>query len=83
MTGRTQRERTEIAAIGAVAGLVYALAALCAVVRGPQTLLFFLPALLGAPVAVWCVRQGVLVAVNARAVGDNRACDQGAGGRRP
>ncbi|MFE2295149.1 hypothetical protein [Streptomyces sp. NPDC059452] len=83
MTGRTRRERTEIRAVWAVAGSVYALAVLCAVARGPQTLLYFLPALVGVLVAVWCVRQGVLVAVRARAVGDNRACDQGAGGRRP
>ncbi|MYR97381.1 MULTISPECIES: hypothetical protein [unclassified Streptomyces] len=83
MTGRTKREKTEVAAVWAVAGVVYALAVLCAVLRGPWMLLSFLPALVGVLVAVWCVRRGVLVAVNARAVGDNRIRDQGAGGRRP
>ncbi|MFG3391978.1 hypothetical protein [Streptomyces parvus] len=83
MAGRTRREKTEIVAVWTVAGAVYALAVLCAVARGPQTLLYFAPALLGSPIAVWCVRRGVLVAVNARAVDDNRRRDQGAGGRRP
>ncbi|WP_228993333.1 hypothetical protein [Streptomyces sp. DH8] len=83
MAGRTRREKAETVAVWAVAGAVYALAVLCAVVRGPKTLLYFSPALLGSLVAVGCVRRGVLVAVNARALGDNRTRDQGAGGRRP
>ncbi|MFB8142176.1 hypothetical protein [Streptomyces parvus] len=83
MAGLARREKTEIAAVWAVAGAVYALAVLCAVARGPKALLYFSPALLGSLIAVWCVRRGVLVAVNARAVRDNRGCDQGAGGRRP
>ncbi|MFJ8844167.1 hypothetical protein ACIRFF_14820 [Streptomyces cyaneofuscatus] len=83
MTGRTKREKTEVGAVWAVAGVVYALAVLCAVLRGPWMLLYFLPALVGVLIAVWCVRRGVLVAVDARAVGDNRIRDQGAGGRRP
>ncbi|MEU2795139.1 hypothetical protein [Streptomyces sp. NPDC007117] len=84
VTGLTRRERTEIAAIRAVAALVSGLALLCAVLKGPQLLLLFLPALLGSLVAVWCVQQGVLAAVRGRrAVGDNHPRDQGAGGRRP
>ncbi|WP_411081851.1 hypothetical protein [Streptomyces sp. cmx-18-6] len=123
MTRRTRREKSEIAAVWAVAGAVHALAVLCAALRGPGALLWFLPALLGSLLAVWCVRRGVLVAVRSRASartdmparasartdlparaacrtdtsaraaartdtsapapGDNRACDQGAGGRRP
>ncbi|WNF28935.1 hypothetical protein RI138_20080 [Streptomyces sp. C11-1] len=83
MTGLTKRERTEIAAVRAVAVLVYALALLCAMLEGPRLLLYFLPALLGSLIAVWCVRQGVLAAVRGRAVGDNRPSDYGAGGRRP
>ncbi|MBT2376645.1 MULTISPECIES: hypothetical protein [unclassified Streptomyces] len=81
MTRRTKRETTEVGT--AVTGVVYGLAVLCAVARGPWALLYFSPALLGSLIAVWCVRRGVLVAVDARAVGDNQVCDQDAGGRRP
>lgn len=53
------RTRAELAAVHSLALLVHVLAAVAAVLAGPWKLLWFLPALLGSLVAVWCVRYGV------------------------
>ncbi|MGV4888062.1 hypothetical protein DKG34_15795 [Streptomyces sp. NWU49] len=55
-TGRT---RAELAAVHFLALLVHVLAAVAAVLAGPWKLMWFLPAMLGSLVAVWCVRYGV------------------------
>ncbi|MEU3318251.1 hypothetical protein [Streptomyces sp. NPDC006785] len=76
----------EIAAVRAMAVVVYVAALTTSVLVGPWVLVLFLPALVGSVAAVRLVRRGVLGADatrRARTACDNRACDQGAGGRRP
>ncbi|QEU89516.1 hypothetical protein [Streptomyces viridosporus] len=53
------RTRAELAAVHFLALLVHVLAAVAAVLAGPWKLMWFLPAMLGSLVAVWCVRYGV------------------------
>ncbi len=53
------RARAELAAVCALAVLVYGSAVVGVVLGGPWMLVWFLPALLGSLVAVWCVRHGI------------------------
>lgn len=53
------RARAELAAVCALAVLVHGSAVVGAVLGGPWTLVWFLPAMLGSLVAVWCVRLGI------------------------
>jgi fatty acid desaturase len=48
-----------LAAVYALAVLVHGSAVVGAVLGGPWMLVWFLPAMLGSLVAIWCVRHGV------------------------
>ncbi|MFF3893054.1 hypothetical protein ACFYY3_07655 [Streptomyces sp. NPDC001812] len=52
-----RRVRVETAAVYAMAVLVYGSAVVGVVFGGPWTIVWFLPALLGSLVAIWCVRH--------------------------
>lgn len=60
-----RRTKAELAAVQALAVLVHGAAVAGVVLGGPWTLVWFLPALLGSLVAVWCVRYGIRLGASA------------------
>lgn len=68
MAGRRTTEgraRAELAAVYALAVLVYGSAVVGVVLGGPWTLMWFLPAMLGSLVAIWFVRHGIRLETSA------------------
>ncbi|MEU6007738.1 hypothetical protein [Streptomyces sp. NPDC047453] len=53
--------------VHALAVLVHGSAVAGAVLGGPWTIVWFLPAMLGSLVAIWCVRHGIRLGTSAGA----------------